>query len=33
MKTVIKGLAIALAVAGIIRYTPDFIRYMRIRAM
>jgi hypothetical protein len=33
MKTVIKGLAIALAVAGIIRYTPDFIRYMKIRAM
>jgi len=33
MKTVIKGLAIALAVAGIIRYTPDFIRYMIIRAM
>ena len=33
MKTVIKGLAIALADAGIIRYTPDFIRYMRIRAM
>jgi hypothetical protein len=33
MKIVIKGLAIALAVAGIIRYTPDFIRYMKIRAM
>jgi hypothetical protein len=30
---VIKGLAIALAVAGIIRFTPDFIRYMKIRAM
>jgi hypothetical protein len=33
MKTVVKGLAIALAVAGIIRFTPDFIRYMKIRAM
>jgi hypothetical protein len=33
MKTVIKGLAIVLAVAGIIRFTPDFIRYMKIRAM
>ena len=33
MKTVIKGLTIALAVAGIIRFTPDFIRYMKIRAM
>jgi len=33
MKTVIKGLAIVLAVAGIIRFTPDFVRYMKIRSM
>ncbi len=33
MKTVIKGLAIVVAIAGIIRFTPDFVRYMKIRAM
>jgi hypothetical protein len=33
MKTVIKGLAIVIAIAGIIRLCPDFVRYMKIRAM
>jgi hypothetical protein len=33
MKTFVKGVALALIVAGIIRFSPDFVRYMKIRAM
>jgi len=33
MKLVIKSLAVALIVAAAIRFSPDFVRYMKIRAM
>ncbi len=33
MKTLFKGVTMALAVAGIIRFLPDFVRYMKMRAM
>lgn len=33
MKKLIKGLTLAVLVAGIIRFTPDFVRYMKVRSM
>lgn len=33
MKTLIKTVTVAVAVAGVIRFLPDFVRYMKIRAM
>lgn len=29
----VKGIVIALAVAGIVRFAPDLVRYMKLRAM
>ncbi len=33
MSKVVKGVVIAAAVAGVIRFWPDFVRYMKIRSM
>jgi hypothetical protein len=33
MKTLLKGVTLAIAVAGIVRFLPDFVRYMKIRSM
>lgn len=33
MKTLIKTITVAVAVAGAIRFLPDLVRYMKIRAM
>lgn len=33
MKKIIAGLGIVLAVVGVAKMVPDFVRYMRIRAM
>ena len=33
MKRLVKGVTLAIAVAGIIRFLPDFVRYMKLRAM
>jgi len=33
MKKVVRGVVIAAAVAGVIRFWPDFVRYMKIRSM
>jgi hypothetical protein len=30
---VVKGVAIALFVAGMIRFAPDLVRYMKLRSM
>ena len=30
---IVKGIAIALAVASIARFTPDLVRYMKLRSM
>jgi len=30
---VVKTVAVALVVAGVVRFIPDFVRYMKIRAM
>ena len=33
MNKVVKTVAIALVVAGVVRLMPDLVRYMKIRAM
>jgi hypothetical protein len=33
MKTLCKTLAVTLFVVAVIRLTPDFVRYMKMRAM
>jgi hypothetical protein len=33
MKKLVKGVTVALAVAGIVRFFPDFVRYMKMRSM
>jgi len=33
MKTLVKGLAIALTIVAVVNLLPDFVRYMKIRAM
>jgi uncharacterized protein DUF6893 len=33
MNKLVKGVAVALVIAGIVRFAPDFVRYMKIRAM
>ena len=33
MKTLLKGVTVAIAVAGIVRFLPDFVRYMKMRSM
>jgi hypothetical protein len=33
MKTLVKTLAVTLVVVGVIRLMPDFVRYMKMRAM
>jgi hypothetical protein len=33
MRKVVKGVAVAVTVAGLIRFLPDLVRYMKIRSM
>lgn len=33
MNKLVKGLAMVVAVAAVARFLPDFVRYMKIRAM
>jgi hypothetical protein len=33
MKTFVKGLTIALGMVAVVNLLPDFVRYMKIRAM
>jgi hypothetical protein len=33
MSKVVKGVVVAVAIAGVIRLLPDFVRYMKIRSM
>jgi hypothetical protein len=33
MKKLLKSLTLLVAVAGVIRFIPDFIRYMKMRSM
>ena len=33
MKLMMKGLAIALVIAGIVRFSPDLVRYIKISSM
>jgi hypothetical protein len=33
MKKLLKGLTLLVAVAGVIRFIPDFVRYMKMRSM
>lgn len=33
MKKLLKSLTLLVAVAGVIRFIPDFVRYMKIRSM
>ena len=33
MKKILKSLTVAIVVAGIIRFTPDFVRYMKLKSM
>jgi hypothetical protein len=33
MKKLLKSITVLVAVAGVIRFIPDFIRYMKMRSM
>ena len=33
MSKFVKGVALLIVVAGVVRLVPDFVRYMKIRAM
>jgi hypothetical protein len=33
MKTFLKGITVALTVVAVVNLLPDFVRYMKIRAM
>lgn len=33
MNKLFRGLVLAVLVAGIIRFSPDFVRYMKLRSM
>ena len=33
MKKLLKSLTLLVAVAGVIRFIPDFVRYMKMRSM
>lgn len=33
MKKIAKGVMFAMVIAGVVRFLPDFVRYMKIRSM
>jgi hypothetical protein len=33
MKKLLKSITVLVAVAGVIRFIPDFVRYMKMRSM